>query len=172
MTDENPYSASDTPMQPPPRMRSRPSDAMVEELQGTRPWVLFLSILGFIGGGFTLLIGVIYGIMFAVMGAAAFTGSDVNAEAAGAVAGVVVFFVVIILLSSAIYLVPSYFLFKYSSAINRLETDGNDAMVEALSHQRKFWKILGVGILLIFVLYILLIVFAIIAGAAGAFMGM
>lgn len=120
---------------------------MIEALRGTKGWVLLVGILSLIGAGFMILGGV--GMMFgsAFMGAAGGAG----AAPAGMFVGIGLLYVVL----AVIYVFPGLFLIRYSSAIGRLLSSGQaHDMEDALNHQRKFWKLIGVLILIMMVLMV------------------
>ena len=77
---------------------------IVNSLKATKPWTRLLSILGFIGTGFTVLVGL--GI---ILGRNFLPVSDK--------APPLIFLGIFYILSSVLYLVPSIWLSKYSSAI-------------------------------------------------------
>lgn len=121
---------------------------MIDSMRSTRPWVMFLSIVGFISVGFMVLGGMI----IMVVGSALpqeFNGFP--AFILGAVYIVMSFF----------YLVPSIYLFRYSSAIGRFLDSMTEAEMEsALSYQKSFWKFIGIVVIIMFVLSILGIIAA------------
>jgi uncharacterized membrane protein len=66
------------------------------------------------------------------------------------------------LLIALLYIFPALYLIKYSSAIGRLVSGGQEADMEAALHQqRKFWKFVGVLALIGTVLSVVGIVAAI-----------
>ena len=53
---------------------------------------------------------------------------------------------IIYMLLSIFYIIPSIYLFKYSSALNRyLNNKMESEMESALSYQKSFWKFIGVA---------------------------
>jgi hypothetical protein len=118
---------------------------IAEMLRQTRPWVLFLAILGFIGCGLFVLVG-----LFAMLASAA---SSYSRHSEFALLGMLIY-----LLLAVLYFVPSYYLLKYGGGIRRFLDSGQAAEMEnALSYQKSFWRF--VGIMTIIVLSIYLIVF-------------
>jgi uncharacterized membrane protein len=74
---------------------------------------------------------------------------------------------------SLLYLMPGLHLWRYASAIGRmLLSEDVDDLAEALEFQRSFWKFTGVMFLILIVLYFVIfavmIVFAIFSGAAAS----
>lgn len=126
-----------------------------KSLRATRPWTWLLSILGFIGTGFTILMGIamIVGRNFIPM-------SD---QAPPMVfQGLGVFYI----LTSVFYLVPSIWLAKYSSAITAfLRSDDAIQLGKAIAYQKSFWKFVGILVLVTFAFAILGIIVAILIPA-------
>jgi len=114
------------------------TESMLTSLRQTRPWVKFLSILGFVSIFFVVVSGIVN--MF-VFSKAAFGGSY----------GLAIFMGAINILMGVLYFFPSFFLFKFASSIARL-SDGGGAgeLEEALSNQKSFWKFFGIMALVMF----------------------
>ncbi|NQT16981.1 MAG: hypothetical protein HQ582_29760 [Planctomycetes bacterium] len=94
----------------------------------TRPWVVFLSILGFICGGFMAL-----GAVGVLIGAA------VSGEPA------MLFLGPFYLIYAALYLAGSYYLLVYGLKIGSLQrTNSLGDLEAALVAQKSFWKLLGI----------------------------
>jgi hypothetical protein len=139
----------------PPRPFSRElpqvTAKIVADLASTRPWVLFLSILGFIFSGLMLLAGVV----MMALGAAASGGRT-------AVLGL------IYVPLAVVYLFPSYFLLKYSGGIREfLTTRSAPEMEQAIQSQKSFWKFVGIFMIVVICLYILFIVIGVAVGMSG-----
>lgn len=134
-----------------------PTDAQVtpgilEAMTQTRPWVLFLGILGFIGAGLMVLAGL--GMLIA--------GSAMGAGEMGALS-------IIYIVMAIIYIFPSLYLYRYAGSIKMLMSGyGVHALEEALNHQKSFWKLVGIVTAVCMVLYAVGIVVMIAVGAAGA----
>ncbi len=131
------------------------SEMSVEMLRQTKPWVVFLSVMSFIGAGFMALLGVI----MLVAGALAPTGGPPTALL-GLVYVPMAFF----------YVYPGVKLWKFGSAIGRLmaSRDASD-LDAALSEQKSFWKYVGICVIVGMVLEVLFIVGAVVVGVvAGA----
>lgn len=112
-------------------------------LRATRPWTMLISILGFIAVGFTILSGVamILGRNFLPM------STDTPT---------LMFTGVINVALSIFYLIPSIWLFKYSSAISRfLGGGGAIELGQALVYQKSFWKFIGIMTLITIIVAIL-----------------
>jgi hypothetical protein len=151
------------------------SPATVEALRQTRPWVLFLAILGIIGTGLMLLGGLfmLAGGAMAMTQASSAMGPG-GAKAAGFMGGFMTFAVLMFLVIAVVYLYPISKLLKYAGAIARLSRSGAVRDLEdALQQQKSFWKFVGIMVIVIFTLYILafIAIFVMGVGAAGAFSG-
>lgn len=159
-----------------PSKSAEVSHGTVEALRQTRPWVLFLAILGLVVTGLMLLGGLVMlaGGAVAATQAASSMGPS-GPGAAGFMGGFMAVMAVMYLVMAVLYLFPIIKLFKYAGAIARLSRSGAVRDLEdALQQQKSFWKFLGIMVLVIFTLYILAIIAFVVfgAGAAGAFSGM
>jgi len=129
---------------------------MLEQLKGTRPWVRFLSVLGFIGTGLTGLGALGFLIAAAVGG---FSGDGVVAVLAGA----------LYLVIGGLYVLPTLHLHRYAGALGRIFSQGGVASLEeALRRQRSFWKVAAVLVIVGMGLAVLAIVVAVAVGIASA----
>lgn len=127
MSSYNPYEAPQNQTYSPPtgEVAGQVTPMMLQHLRDTRPWVLFLSIMGFISIGL-LVVGSVY--MMTTFGRM--------------VPGWMLFLYIAI---GAIYLVPTLTLFRYAGAISYVfNGGGTHAMEEALRLQRSFWRFVGV----------------------------
>ncbi len=119
----------------------------IQALRETRPWVLLLAILGMLGTGLMLL----GGLGMLLMGASA---SRATGMPAGMMAGMAILYLFI----AVLYLYPIIKLFKYASAISRLNHSGAASdMEDALRQQKSFWKFVGIAAILVIVVYIIVI---------------
>jgi hypothetical protein len=122
---------------------------MILYLKQTRPWVLFLAILGFVAAGLCF-----------VAGAFMLVGSRFMefAQPQGPFSSTVFITVmgVVYLVIGVFYLIPCILLIRYSGGIRRmLHSDLVGGMEAALKHQKSFWKYLGILTLSILLLYVL-----------------
>ncbi|MGI9243788.1 MAG: hypothetical protein ACR2RV_23525 [Verrucomicrobiales bacterium] len=109
------------------------SSATVDILVRTRPWALFVAVLGLIGVGF---------LVVAAIGLLA-VFSQLGSSGIGLVMALLYFAI------AAIYALPCIRLVQYCSAITRLRTTPTSASLEnALDRQRSFWKTIGIMILI------------------------
>lgn len=147
----NPYSA-------PGAGRGSPDDSVlieeftrgtIDALRQTRPWVIFLGVLGFIGVGLMALIG-----LFGLLSLAA--GGIRNSQA---------LILVVYLPVALLYFFPSLFLTRYGARIGGFVRDPSHRGLEAaLTTQKSFWKFVGILTLVILLLYVALIPIGVIAG--------
>ncbi len=139
--DENHYAPpqSDISMDEPPA--GRRSEALItprisEALARTKPWVRFLSILGFISCGFLVLVA-----LFVMLAGDAGLFSEMGL--AGGIAGVAIG--AIYLVYALLYAVAAYFMYRYADKIrDLLSGGGTQALEEALEFQKSFWRFVGI----------------------------
>ena len=112
----------------------------IEHLRGTRPWVRFCSIAGYVTSLFILIISIILTVKVTV-----FLPTH-NTILLGS------FYIVLGLL----FLIPSIRLSQYERSITRLiVTSRTEDLEQALAHQRAFWKQMAIMILILTVLYLI-----------------
>jgi hypothetical protein len=135
------------------------SDGVIAALRKTRPWVLFMAILGFIG---TALIA-ISSISMIVGGS--MMGSATGMEAVGMPGmGFMIGMGVVYLLLGVVYFMASLYLLRYAGAIKSAVTSLNMGELErALEAQASFWKLVGI---LTIVSFVLMIVFFIVGAGS------
>ncbi len=115
-------------------------------------WVHFLSILGFIGCGFLVLVGLV----MMVAGSRAF-----NYQGA---AGMGIFIGFIYLVLAGLYFFPALKLTQYASRIASLrESHSEQDLISALDAQCSFWAFVGIVAIVTIGIYILLFLIAMIA---------
>jgi hypothetical protein len=144
---------------------------MVAHLHATRPWLLFLAILGF---ALTVLI-VGAALLMAIMGATIFSADGSMSEGAAMAMGLGL--CAVYLLMGALYGFWSYLLLANARAIGAMRGATSvaaltSAMELSLDRQRRFWKITGIAAILSIVAYgglmVVFIAFGIAAAAATA----
>jgi len=129
-------------------------------LAETRPWVLFLSILGFIGAGLSALAGISW--LFLAMAAIA---------TIGAVGAILLFMALVTLGAAGLYGFASYHLFTYSGSIDRfLRSSAPGDLERAMMAQKSFWKLVGIVTAAILGLYLVLLMAMFAMGGLGALM--
>jgi hypothetical protein len=104
------------------------SDRTVAALRKTRPWVVFVAVMNFVGAGFMILASLI------IMTKSA-------AEGIGMIFG------------SVLVLLPGVAMIRYGQAINRLLHGGGVAELEqSMEAQASVWQVFGVYLLIYLVL--------------------
>jgi hypothetical protein len=143
------------------------SAAVIDQLRRTRGWVLFFSIMLWIGAVFLLLGGLAMAGMGLVAGASSAMSQELSKEF-GAVGGVAAIGVIYFVLA-VFYIYPALKLGKYAARIRDLAAVPSEQnLVAALNEQRAFWKYLGVFTIVMIALYFVLIAVMIVVGVAGA----
>ena len=134
-------------------------DNVMQQLSGTKPWVRLIAVLGFIGGGFMALAGLLIMVL----------GSSIMPKQFGAVGAGIGFIGIFYLIGAALYIVLAAYLNGYASAIGRAMTGaGFKSVAEALNCQRMFWKITGILAIIGIGLVVLGIIIGVIVGIAAA----
>jgi len=118
------------------------SDAIVGSLRKTRPWVLFLAIMGFVSAGLMLLV--------AVLLIADVPGGSLLYAVLAAIMGI-----------------PAFGMHRYAKAISKLLHGGGLPELEgALDAQASFWQIAGILMLIYLALLVVGSIAAIFVGAS------
>ncbi|MBN2171946.1 MAG: hypothetical protein JW819_11575 [Candidatus Krumholzibacteriota bacterium] len=125
---------------------------VIRLLTETKPWVRFMSILGFIGCGFLVIAGIIMG--------AVGTFSEM-----GPFGGLIS---IVYIAMAVLYIFPALFLFRYADAIRDLARWRSTRALEgALDHQRRFWRFVGIFTIVVLGLYVVGLFIAMIVGIAS-----
>jgi len=134
--------------------RAEPSEASVEALRQTKPWVQFLAVMAFLGSAFMLLGGV---------GSLLLSGMAPRGDGPP-MAVLAAFYIPFAFL----YVYPGYKLWQYAQSIGKLVASRSMEDLEiALGHQKSFWKFAGIVTIGMMVLYALFIVGVVMATAVG-----
>jgi hypothetical protein len=142
----------------PPAPGGMVSEQSVEMLRQTRPWVMLIGVLCFIGSAFMLL----GGLAVIAMGALASAGAK---SAAPMALGLVY------IPLSGLYIYPGLKLTKYGGTIGRLLQSRASADLDAaLEQQKSFWKFAGITTIIMIVLYILFFIGMMAVGVGTAMM--
>lgn len=148
MSEPNPYqSPGESPFesQSTDQWDSNFEDAS-QSLAQTKPWVLFLSILGFIA---TALMFVIFPLTML------WSGNGMPPQAAFAM---IIPIIMVIGMSVLCYLIPSLLLWRYGRRIGRFVESRNPSdFADAIEAQKSFWRYVGILALVVTVLYAFLI---------------
>ena len=153
----NPYASPSAPpeIDVPEQVATEPqaiTPGLRRALSQTRPWVLFLSILGFLGGGLMALaaVVVVIGAVFAAQPEMLIVGP-------------------IYLLYAALYLASAYYLFLYGRRIGVFEQTNQVRDLEsALVAQKSFWRLVGITLAVMLALGLLFAVGAVLLTALWA----
>ena len=130
-------------------------------LKETAKWAYFLSILGYIGIGFLVIIAVFAGSIFATIG-----NKGDNISPFGAFGGV--FITVLYLVIAALYVFPIYYLNKFAANMkNALAENNTELLTTSLEYLKSHYKFIGIMMLVMFALYALVFLFLIIGGMAA-----
>ena len=121
-------------------------------------WTFFFSILGFIGITFLLIAGILIGFTYASV-------LDMVSQQQGLPAlglPLAISYVV----SALVYFMPVWYLFKFSRKMkSALATKNDDVLADAFENLKSHFKFIGVLTIIVISLYVLLIVFSIVAGS-------
>lgn len=130
---------------------------MIEALDQTKPWVRFLSILGFVG------------VALMVAGSLFFMVAGGIMAQRGPLAGQGLVLGMVYLVMALVYFFPVLFLFRYASAIASIRGGDEVAGVErALHAQKSFWRFVGILALIVLVLYVLIFGLLLVMAVLGA----
>ena len=118
---------------------------VMEHLRGTRPWVRFCSLAGYVTAGFFIIVALLT--LRAMMGKFPFSYIILLGT----------FYLTLALLFS----IPSLWLSRYEKSITRLTVSHHiEDLEQALAHQRSFWKQMAIMILIMLIIYLITIVFS------------
>jgi hypothetical protein len=123
------------------------SDLAVDLLRQTRPWVIFLSILAFVGCALMLVLGLLM------------TGIGLMAPGPAGAKGIQAMVGVVYLPFGFLYIYPGIKMWMYGSAIGRLMASRAPSDLEAaLLQQKSFWKFSGIAAIVMIGVYILIFI--------------
>ena len=136
MNQYNPYAApnvGDDAVDP--GVADAAHEAILASLKRTRPWVMFLAILGFLGSA----VMVFLGLMMMV------TDGATSALKTGPFGGMAPFFAFIYIVFGGLYLVPSTLLWRYAESIGKYARSGGSmkSLAGAIEKQTSFWRFVG-----------------------------
>jgi len=124
------------------------SRAVTQALRGTKGWVRFIAVLGFIGCGFLLLATL----------AILMTGASPGMPGWGGAVGL------IYLVMTGVYFYLAFRLNQYASRIGTfLAFPDGVHLAGALESQRSFWKCLGIMAIIFITLYLVIIALVVFA---------
>lgn len=129
------------------------SEGVLDQLRRTRPWVRFLSVVGFVTAGLVAIAGL--GMSFL---------PDSGAMPFPKI-GLVLFYFAFALF----YIPPSLILHRYATSIRQLLAGQQlRDLEEALNQQRAFWRFVGIVFLVMMALYAVGILVAVIIAVVSA----
>jgi len=136
------------------------SAGILQKLSKTRPWVMLIAILLFIGAAFM------------VFGAIAITAvGTFGAQEAGLPPFMGIGLAAGYLIGAVLYLFLGIYLIRYSGAIKRSALSGSSTDVEqAIGHQHAFWRLAGILALIAIAFMVVAFVVWIVGGIAGGLM--
>lgn len=135
--------------------------ALYESMRGTKPWVRFLAVLGFIGSGLMVLGG-----FFMLIGGGLMAVSDKQAMP---FAGFPVVIALVYLVMGAIYLYPAVRLWAYGTRIGEmLASQSMHDLEAAIESQRRFWRVVGIYVIVLIGIYVLAIAGVVLVAIVGA----
>ncbi|MDP9080593.1 MAG: DUF5362 domain-containing protein [Bacteroidota bacterium] len=129
-------------------------------------WASFLGIVGFIFCGFIVIAALFIGSILSMA-----TKFSPDPTAAGMMAGMSGFLTVFYLLIGIVYFFFSLYLYQFGSQVKKgIMFSDNNHVTGALGKLKSFFKLWGILTIIILCLYALIIIGAIIFGAAAASM--
>ena len=134
------------------------NDQAVAALRESAKWSLFLSIVGFIGIGFLLIMALFIGSVFSQIGD---TTPGLGSNPFLAKKG---FMSAIYVVMAVLYFFPIYYLYKYAnSTTNALKTYNSELLSDALVNLKSHHKFLGITVIVVLSLYLLMIIGVLVA---------
>ncbi len=140
---------------------------MMTSMQQTSSWVRFLAICGFIVVGLYAVPGVIFSLVFSVIGLR-------NGGSAAAELGMhpLLFSVIILVVFTGmgvLLFIPLRFLNNFGSKLRTfVQTNNESAMESAFKNNASFWKFCGIVTIVSYALIPVLLIIAIVLGVLGA----
>lgn len=133
------------------------NESAKEFLRETAKWAYFLSILGYIGIGFIVLIAIFAGAFFAFIGNLSREMNNFGAMGGSFISS-------LYLLIAVFYFFPVYYLNKFASnAKIALRDNDSKSLAASFEYLKSHYKFIGIVSLIILCLYALIIVFVAIA---------
>ncbi|PQJ82963.1 hypothetical protein BTO16_03915 [Polaribacter glomeratus] len=124
-------------------------------LKETAKWAFFLSIMGFIGIGFLVILAIFSNIIFSAIPQAKLVPFDLGFA-----------MTILYLLFAVLYFFPVYYLMQFSTKMKKaLATKNDETLAESFKVLKSHYKFIGVFTIIAMSLYIMLIVVSIISGS-------
>jgi len=130
--------------------------AILGFLKETSSWTYFLSILGFVGIGLMVLVGLFLSFMMGNMpGANPYESIGMNMSYIG----------IIYVALAVFYFFPVLYLFNFSRKIkSALSSKNNEELTSAFSNLKSHYKFVGILAIILISLYVLMIIIGVFAG--------
>ncbi len=126
-------------------------------LKETAKWAYFISILGFIGIGFIVLIAIFAGTIFTTI------GNVMPREMGGFGSSLGILMTIIYLMIAGLYFFPVYYLNKFATnAKMALRDNDSKSLAASFEYLKSHYKFIGIMALVILCLYGLIFLFIII----------
>ena len=140
----NPYQGPETAVDPGiiPAGQGSLTEAMLIQLKGASPWLRFVGILGFIGAGFTILMGIVFLALVPL-----FTRSIAGLEPFDGIADAVTWVVLAVftIIMGGLMGLPALFMYRFGEKIRGYLRTGADQELEtAFKNNRLLWKFSGI----------------------------
>jgi len=157
---ENPYKSPETTVVPEKvQGGSGLTETMLGYLKEASPWMRFIGILGFIGAGFTCLIGIIFAVASSAL--TDFTEGFGNFP----VWLLSLFYIGL----GAVLFFPARFTYNFGAKLRNFQFSGSDEDLEAaFKNNKSLWKFQGILYIVYLALIPFLIVVAIVVATAAA----
>ncbi len=155
--ESNPYQAPQTtagPTEAHSLVGVSVTTTMIDNLRQTKPWVRFLSVLGFVSIGLIGLVAIVALLGILVSG-------DFTQVAFLVLPGILYVGALVV------YLFATLHLHRYANSLKQLLTEGTTkAMEDALGHQKSFWKLAGFLAIVTLGLMVITMVATVVLGVA------
>lgn len=132
-------------------------------LKETAKWGYFLSIIGFVCIGFMVVLALFISTIFSALSGLSRSANSMGFLEMGLISGVY-------LAIAVIYFFPVYYLFQFSSKLKKAFTSNdNDLINSSFEYLKSHYKFIGILALVFTVIYGLLFLFSLLAGAVALF---
>ncbi|NRT10450.1 DUF5362 family protein [Flavobacterium sp. 14A] len=132
-------------------------------LKETAKWAYFMSILGFVGIGFMVLLALFIGTIFSALNNMSGGMNPMMGIGTGFISG-------LYLVIALIYFFPVYYLFQFSSKMKKaFKVNDNELINSSFEHLKSHYKFIGIVSLVFVVLYALIILFSVLAAVVALF---
>ncbi len=140
-----------------------PEAVILASMKRARPWIRFLSVLGYIGAGMMILLGLItFG--------SCLLGSVIVPPVRYGLGGIGIAVGLMYVVFGAFSFAPSYLLGRYARSIGRYADSGGpmEGLADAMQKQTAFWRFVGISAAVMTGLYALVMVGGIALAILGA----